>query len=124
APGTSDVSIDNDGPTACLRHQFDKLARLIQVVQEAATEDYIEDAIRREILDIIMREGQVGQMSSGFDPLTLLEIAFPNLDAQCSKTLTREFDGIATLKTAQIGNPFASDAIRKHHPQELLRELK
>src|SRR5260370_38502774 len=62
-------------------------------------------------------------MSSCFGSQTILKIAFPNLDAQRGKTRTRQFDGIATLEAAQIDNKFAGDALRKQHPQELLREL-
>src|SRR5271157_5681777 len=47
-----DVGIDNDDPPTHLRHQIDELARLIQVVKDAAAEDHIEDAIRRQVVDI------------------------------------------------------------------------
>jgi hypothetical protein len=74
-------------------------------------------------VDIVTREGQVGQIGSLFDSLTILKIAFPNLNTQRIESCARQFDGIATLQASKIDNPFARRAIRKHHPQELLGEL-
>ena len=51
-----DVGIDNEDPPAYLRHQVDKFAWLIQVIKEATAEDHIEDAILRQIVDIVTRE--------------------------------------------------------------------
>src|ERR1035438_4328409 len=124
ALGLGDVSIDNDDPPAHLRHQIDELARLIQVIKEATAEYRIEDTILRQVLDIITRESQVGQIGPRFDSLTILKIALSNLDAQRIKSGAREFEGIATLEAPKIDNPFAGDAIRKEYPQELLGELK
>ena len=122
--GLGDVSIDNDDPAAHLRHQIDEFARLIQMIKEATAENRIEDTILRQVVDIITRECQVGQIGSRFDSLTILKIALPDLDAQRIETSTREFDGIATLEAPKIDNPFASEAIRKQYPQESLGELK
>jgi hypothetical protein len=111
--GIRNVGIDNDNPLAHLRHQVDEFARLIQVVKEAAAENHIEDTIFRQVVDIITRESQVGQIGSRFDSLTIRKITLPHFDAQRIKTSTRQFDGIATLEAPKIDKPFASDAIWK-----------
>ena len=65
--GVGDVGIDNGRSPAQLRHQFDKLARLIQVVQEAKTKDDIKDATVAEVVHVIADKSQVGQTGRGFD---------------------------------------------------------
>ena|ERR1019366_3569426 len=119
-----DVGIDNDDPLAYLRHQIEEFVRLIQVVQEATAKNYIEDTILGQVVDIITRERQVGEIGRRFDALTIVKIALPDLDAQRIETSTRQFDGIATLETAKINKPFPSDALRKQYPQESLGELE
>ena len=83
------------------------------MVKEATAENHIEDAILCEIADIITQEGQIGQIGSRFDSLTIRKITLPHFDAQRIKTSTRQFDGIATLEAPKIDKPFASDAIWK-----------
>jgi hypothetical protein len=45
-----DMSINNGHSSAHLRHKFDKLARTVEVVKEAATEHSIEVAVVTKIV--------------------------------------------------------------------------
>jgi hypothetical protein len=94
------------------------------VVKEATAENHIEDAILCEIADIVTQEGQIGQIGSRFDSLTILEIALPNLDAQRIEASARQFDGIPTLEAPKIDNPFPGGALGKKYLQKSLGELK
>jgi hypothetical protein len=118
------MSIDDGDALANVGHEFDELARLIQVVEKATAENNIEHTILRYVLDIVTGKGQIGEIGSRFNSLAVLEIAFPDLDAERIETHTRELDRIATFQASEVNQSFAGNAAGVQHLQESLTEPK
>ena len=85
-----------------LRHRAQEGHRIVQVVQQAATERGVETAVALEVVHVVTREAQIRQAELPRTELAPVHVGLPAVDPEGVEAGLGEQGGVATFETPEI----------------------
>lgn len=79
------------------------MLRILQVVEEAAAEDGIEEPVVGDVEGVVVDEPEIRQVGLRFDVVAGRHVQLANLDPEDLKSHAREPDRVPAFQAADIG---------------------
>jgi len=112
------MSVDDERSPTHVTHLLHEFPRLIKMVEKAAAKDGVKRSILFHVSYIVANEVETREICRAFDAQAILEVTTSHLDAERTKSRSRELYRVTTLKTSKIDNGFIAEPIRKSKPQK------
>src|SRR5215217_1046407 len=113
-----DLRVEDQDVTGLPEQEIDKLPRSIEMIEQATTEDHVENAVVRDIPRIVLDEAQVWQVGAPRARFALLEIHLTRFESDSlAKAMTGKSFRVIPAEATEIENAGA----QRLAPQALQR---
>lgn len=95
-----EMGLEDQNALRLSRQEVQKLARLVDVIEQPAAEGHIKLAIIPDIPHVIADEFEIRQFDFRLDVAARLDVGFADIETQCLPAQARKFNGVTTFETA------------------------